>query len=782
MHQLPDHRLAEAYALEEALQAGEATAVFRGRAKASGDPVIVKVLRLAGTGVGNVHRLRFVKAVSALIKHAPSGVPPLKDAAWSQEAAVLIFAPVPGLRLTQLSQLTPAQVARILARTAAALRTLHEAQVAHLNLAPDNILVASAERVYLTGLGWGLIRMPTSGAAFAAPELRKAIDLAEPQRCDVFSLALLTATFFEAQVAFAEEEATVKLPEALGGKLQEVEALESVLARCLHQDPFERPAQVDELAQALEAAIPPGSLEEEGTARLEAPPPAPEEAGATVRLVEVPAPPSPGTREERDDSLPSSPSPQLSPEVPPAPVEPETAPRAEPAPSPAPPEAPAVASPMPPAPATPVPPAAAAAPGKKKGLRLALWLGGGGLLGVALIGAVLLFSRKPESPIPPTPTPRPTPVPATPTPLPSLSPLARILEQAQAALQMGDVRRAAELLASAPKEGASPEELALFQKLELQTRQQSREEALSALRAAFRAADLAALRRAVSSLEGGQGEEGLAPEDKHLLRQGREVVQVAKRLAQAEKLQQWETVLAEGQNLERLFPGTSQASQAQERAAKALEERARALEAAGELGQALATLQVLERYLPARPGLSQRLARLAEAQEKLAKLRQLLQQAQRLGQQGKPEQGLALLKDLPPEESAKEEVQTVKEELAQQLAKLDAGSPVVAPPAAGSKWEFAKGQVAKIEVRVSDDHGIARVTLFFRKKGEKSFRSLPMSKTSSGTYVGEVVPAVHGNEDLEFYVLAEDHSGHQGNLGTEQRPLEAKRKRGLFGL
>jgi hypothetical protein len=128
------------------------------------------------------------------------------------------------------------------------------------------------------------------------------------------------------------------------------------------------------------------------------------------------------------------------------------------------------------------------------------------------------------------------------------------------------------------------------------------------------------------------------------------------------------------------------------------------------------------------------------------------------------------------------EVAKLKEKLAAQLAALDSGAPAVTPPAAGYKWEYPKGQVAKVEVKASDDHGVARVTLFFRKKGEKSYRSLPMSKTSAGTYVGEIVPATHGNEDLEFYVLAEDHSGHQGLLASPERPLEVRRKRGLFGL
>ncbi|MGQ9836356.1 MAG: hypothetical protein ACUVRQ_10390, partial [Thermoanaerobaculaceae bacterium] len=115
---------------------------------------------------------------------------------------------------------------------------------------------------------WGFLRLPTSGAGFAAPELRKALDLAEPQRCDVFSLAFLVAAFFDATVGFGEEEAEVALPEALRQQLENVGPLETVLAQCRHLDPFERPASVMELVADLQGAVPAGSLEEEGTARF----------------------------------------------------------------------------------------------------------------------------------------------------------------------------------------------------------------------------------------------------------------------------------------------------------------------------------------------------------------------------------------------------------------------------------------------------------------------------------------------------------------------------------
>ncbi|MGQ9496621.1 MAG: hypothetical protein ACUVRY_10315, partial [Thermoanaerobaculaceae bacterium] len=64
--------------MDEVIQAGDSTLVYRGHAKATGNPMVAKVLHLPGGGLSDVYRLRFLKAVSNLIKHAPGGSPPLK--------------------------------------------------------------------------------------------------------------------------------------------------------------------------------------------------------------------------------------------------------------------------------------------------------------------------------------------------------------------------------------------------------------------------------------------------------------------------------------------------------------------------------------------------------------------------------------------------------------------------------------------------------------------------------------------------------------------------------
>jgi len=788
MQQLPDERLRQSFLLEELLQASEATLTYRGRARDTGDEVVAKVLRLAGSGVGEVHRRRFLKAISALIQHGPVGIPPLKDAAWTGDHAVLIFVPVSGIRLTQLLGLTPPQAALLLSRTAWALHSLHEAGVAHLNLAPDNLLVASADRVFLTGLGWGFLRLPTSGAPYAAPELRKAVDLAEPHRCDIFSLASVAAALFDARLTFAEEEATVELPESVRRELAEAESLERFLARCLHEDPFERPTSAGELARVLEAAVPEGKLAEEGTVRLApetfpTPPPEPQEQ-----------PPEP------------SPSPEVLGESPAMEVTrssegaPETAPATEPSkgeappPETAPPEAvppeaaPSAVVPAPPSAApgaqrpSPAKPGTAAPPGKWRRVWLWVVLAALALAGVVAL-ALLLFAPQPASVARPTPSPvLPTPSPRPTAPeAPSAAQTA--LEAARQALEAGDLSSARKALEVLRGQTATLEEQTALRELEQKLRQAERDRAWRALRTAWNNADLAGLRRALRELESaGAGEEGLAAEDNQLFARSRMVHQAVSRLAQEEKAQRWEGVLAEARELERLFPGSREVAQAQERAATALERQAQELERQGKLDEALAKLQTLERFAPARPSLTSHLARLRQAKARREELQQLLAKAAAYGREGRPELGLGLLGELPSDLASSVDAEQLRQELAQQLASLDGGTPTVTAPSPGYKWEYAKGQVAKLEVKASDDHGVARVTLFFRKKGEKSYRSLLMSKTSAGTYLGEVVPAAHGNEDLEFYVLAEDHSGHVGSLGTPEKPLEAKRKRGLFGF
>ncbi len=792
MEKLPDDRLAESYDLEGVIQAAEATVIFRGRARTSGDPVVAKVLRLAGAGVGEVHRIRFLKAVSALIKNAPAGVPPLKDAAWGPDAAVLLFAPVPGTRLTQLAGLTPSQAAHILELAAASLASLHETGVAHGNLAPDNILVTSLERVYLTGLGWGFLRMPTSGAPFAAPELRKAVDVAEPQRCDVFSLAQVAAELFGACVNYEDEEAQVTLPQAVRAQLQHWEELEACLSRCLHMDPLERPAKVAELQRALAVSVVLGAAEEEGTVRLlpedESRPVAAEgehastvilaanalSEGAAAEVAKTMAPPLSPAGEEAH-GLQTGGGEEGSPE--PIPEGP-----AAPTPSP---EEPAVpASPQPPASvASPGPPVVMPkpAPSRSKLLWIAVTVA---MLAMLAVLALWLFSgSRPTSMPTPTPIPfRPQPK-AVPTQAPVASGLAVLLSRGEtlAAAEQWEALR--DLLAGVPEASLAPDEKTRYEGLRSRLAAFDRQRALTDLRRFLKAGDVAGLRRTLRDFEATKtGEEALSAEDRKLLVQARSINQVMTRLTQEEKAQRWEQVFVEVQNLERLIPQTREAAAAQERAAQGLEQQAYVAERQGNYQQALAILQILERYVPARPGLAEKIHRLREVQARQEQLRRVLEKAAQLGSEGKPEQGLALLADVPPNAGVAGEVAKPKEKLTEQLLALDAGAPAVTPPAPGYKWEYQKGEVAKVEVKASDDYAVARVTLFFRKKGEKSYRSLPMSKASAGTYVGEIVPATHGNEDLEFYVLAEDHSGHQGFLASPERPQEVRRKRGRFGF
>jgi hypothetical protein len=43
-------------------------------------------------------------------------------------------------------------------------------------------------------------------------------------------------------------------------------------------------------------------------------------------------------------------------------------------------------------------------------------------------------------------------------------------------------------------------------------------------------------------------------------------------------------------------------------------------------------------------------------------------------------------------------------------------------------------------------------------------------------------PKTHKNDDFLLYVEAKDDSGHTGGIGSSQKPLEFKRKKGLKAL
>jgi hypothetical protein len=66
----------------------------------------------------------------------------------------------------------------------------------------------------------------------------------------------------------------------------------------------------------------------------------------------------------------------------------------------------------------------------------------------------------------------------------------------------------------------------------------------------------------------------------------------------------------------------------------------------------------------------------------------------------------------------------------------------------------------------------------FARPPDGSFRELPAERSSFG-YTVAIGPGFHGNGTVGIYVLATDLSGHEGRLGSRERPLELRRTEGF---
>ena len=71
--------------------------------------------------------------------------------------------------------------------------------------------------------------------------------------------------------------------------------------------------------------------------------------------------------------------------------------------------------------------------------------------------------------------------------------------------------------------------------------------------------------------------------------------------------------------------------------------------------------------------------------------------------------------------------------------------------------------------------------LFLRVKEAENYKEMALRRTQESEWSGEITTALHENKAVEFYIVATDHSGHTGQLGSPQQPLVLKKKWGIFG-
>ena len=824
--------IAQSYQLQKILKSSRWGSVLRGTDVRSGQAVVVKLLNVAPALGPEAMAPAFEKLAATLggLRGHPH-LPVLLDHGFATDgSAFLVFEPLEGKSVDDLAGASPATLLKLVGGAMTGWEALASRGLPHLNLSPDNLLVAAGEQVKLLGLGTALFR-PRDGAAgaenarFLAPEVLAGA--AADWRADLYSLARITCQLLGATVGFGETP-VVQFPLAVSFELESDEPLRQVLERSLRQSPAERPMPRD-FREALVRAV---------GAPLPAAGPAIQAPAVQAPVVQAPAVQAPLVRTPAAAPPPVATQPSLSQAPPPRLEAPAPMPALAPAPSPpplitpaSPPPAAASLSALPPldlpplsepvapegggdllsavdeealnallsvplppprtagaptpqpakAPGTgrhagPSRPAAAAKPAARgPWFRQPLILGGAvGVLVLALAAAAWWFFWRPRS----------EPAPAAPQVALSnvfrRPPIER-LDQAKLLFAQGDDLAARRILRSIAwgEQGLLPprgcREMAA---LEEALSRSALERLPTDLAAGLRTANLEQLQSAV---EAGAGQEAsLPPEVQADFSRARGVVDAYAQARAAAAQKQHVQVLERFATLTELLPGASDPEDLRGKAAVAVETQAEALAREAKYVEALAGLEPLERTWKDRPGLKERLQQYRTSQEEEPKQEALLATLPNIERRKKPHEGLEALSGVKPTPHLEARFAEDRKRLEDLLARLDAKPPELTLRD-GYLLDYSRGTVVDLSFRAKDDYEVKSVKLLARRKGGK-YRELPLEKSRAGSYSVEVSPDFHQNETFQFYVVATDISGHETYLGSPDKPQEVKRKQGFERL
>jgi len=226
-----------------------------------------------------------------------------------------------------------------------------------------------------------------------------------------------------------------------------------------------------------------------------------------------------------------------------------------------------------------------------------------------------------------------------------------------------------------------------------------------------------------------------------------------------------------------LLPGLRDADGLRERAASALEGAGDIKVAAARYDEALATIAPLASTWPDRPGLARRFETYRAQQQAEGRVEAALATVAATERRKKPDEGLAALAGVEPTPHLKAQYDDAERRLRALLAQVDQAPPVV-ELRDGYLLDYDRGTVANLSVRVRDDYKVKSVKLYARPEGSGRMVELPLEKAGFA-YTVAVPPSFHRNGTVDFYVVAKDSSGHEATLGSRDRPLQLKRKKGF---
>jgi serine/threonine protein kinase len=833
--------LTDRYQLQKIVKSTRFGTVLRATDTQTGGTVAVKLITLGntvGNAVGNIvgntvgdspglaAAPDFERLAAALTGLGHPNLPAVLDSGFTTDgSAFLVMELLEGRGLDSLTGAPPIRVLTLIGQTLNGLEALASRGLAHHNLSPDNVFLVSGgnvsggDQVKLLGLGSPLFRPRGPAAAagensrFRAPEL--ATEGPADGRADLFSLAMTACHALGATVGFGDTP-VVQLPLAVSFELESDDALRQALERSLRNNPAERPTPA-EIREALRRAL-------GGAIAATATPPAPRPAAVPAPVpsvvaappliqdmpalptVSAPSPAMPmasvtstapvvstaaapellsdplPAEEPADGELLSAVDDEILnallsvPAPPPRPVEPAGGARG----------ATARVVPFQRGPKTPAAAAESAAPVAHQG-----GAHQGGLAALlrkpAVVGAIagllvlcgltafwLLKGSKTEAVAAPA-------VPNASLPKPPAEPPIARLEEAKLLFGQGDDRGARRVLRSIPfgEQGLLPpqgcRELgALEETLALR----AFEHLASDLASGLKSCDMDVLQGAVETAAG--QEPGLAPEVRAELDRARGAVEAYAQAWAASGRGEHAQVLERFAALTALLPKASDPDGLRDKAAQALETQADALAGEAKYAEALAKIGPVQKGWPDRPGLKERLARYQTWQHNQQEQETLLAALPGLERRKKPWEALQALEGVEPTPNLAPRFAEVRTRLENLLARVD-GQPPQLVLRDGYYLEYARGTVVELSFRATDDYEIRGVKVLARPEGGK-FRELPLEKTRTGYYTVTIDPGFHQNGTVDLYAVATDLSGHEGSLGSRDKPLQLKRKQGFERL
>jgi len=808
-------QILEELQLKNVLATSPTGAVFLAKDPDSGRDVAIKMVSCAVPNAEDKVRDLFLEMVEAARSETIQSMPTLTDHGLTPEGdGFVVMELVEGQTLDNIEDLSVFAAINILIDVLACVEDLCRVGSAHLNLKPTNIYVTNApanDRAKILGFGTSATLLHAGAGVpipaedpHLAPELVNGNVLQSDQawRSDLFSLGVIACGVLGAEIeADGYERPRVTLPEAVRSMLPEAEPLEGILGRIMDPDPLMRGESPSDVRDPLIRALPDPPAMVASVAAAETPP----VQGSFDPNKTDPAfvlPPTMAVEVETSSDQPTPGADQMmvrtdgvvemedgwpevlfdDPELPaslngaeddedtdvrnPVPVDvwvPETG------------EDGAVKS----APAA-IPPRSAV---KRRVSRVELvlvaglvivlgsilaftWSTGGDDEGPAVTTAMQLEERGSDDTLVPPP------------------PDTNLFDDLLAIQQLvdaGDLSAAGDALNTLDaRDGISfsSDESALYDSLVMGIAQATdRSAAIKDLRTGFGYGSVKALRRGVAGLNGMSRDEiseidGLAGD----LTRARQVLGLHSDMWEAHKEGDHLGAAEKARRLETMLPGYSGAPDLREQSAAALEARADALIAGDQYENAIAVLESLRRVWPGRDGSASRIAWCEEQIDLTQREGSVIARALAKGDAGDPEEGLATLDTMSPDPRLRSEYDRARSVLQDRLSEMDAETPAI-EIATAIELGFKKNETIVVPLKVTDDYRVERVVVHARNEADDGFLQIPLEVDGEGFYNFVIAPELHGNKDLSFFVVAKDHSGHIGRLGSRDEPRTVTRKK-----